>query len=170
MSPSLPPNSAHGSNHVRRRNADWLLGGTCTHNSSAQRAKQVARRYVEEVWNEGNVDGMDEILTTNQVYHDPMSDGAEGLHEFKRFIRGYREAFPDPRYEVEEYIAEGDKATFWGRVTGTHEGPFMGFEPTGNGIDIMGIGVVRVEDGKITERWADFDLFGMFRQLGLDPA
>lgn len=138
--------------------------------STAERTKQVARRYVEGVWNEGNVDGMDEILTTDQLYHDPMSDGAEGLDEFKQFVRGYREAFPDLRYDVEEYIAEGDKAAFWGRVSGTHEGSFMGFEPTGNEIDIMGIGVVRVEDGKVAERWANFDLSGMFQQLGISPA
>lgn len=122
------------------------------------------------MWNEGNVDGMDEILTTDQLYHDPTSDGAEDLEEFKQFIRGYREAFPDLRYEVEEYIAEGDKTAFWGRVTGTHEGPFMGVKPTGNEFDIMGIGVVRVEDGKVAERWANFDLFGMFQQLGISPA
>lgn len=138
--------------------------------STVERTKQVARRYVEGVWNEGNVDGMDEILTTDQLYHDPMSDGAEGLDEFKQFVRGYREAFPDLRYDVEEYIAEGDKAAFWGRVSGTHEGSFMGFEPTGNEIDIMGIGVVRVEDGKVAERWANFDLSGMFQQLGISPA
>lgn len=55
-------------------------------------------------------------------------------------------------------------------MTGTNEGAFMGLEPTGNEIDIMGIGVVRVEDGKVAERWANFDLFGMFRQLGVDPS
>lgn len=138
--------------------------------SAAERTKRVVRRYVEEVWNEGDVDAMDEILTKDQLYHDPAGGGTEDVAEFKRFIRGYREAFPDLRYEVEEYIAEGDRAAFWGRVTGTHEGEFMGMEPTGNGIDIMGIGVVRVEDGKIAERWANFDLFGMFQQLGLDPS
>lgn len=138
--------------------------------STDEQTKQVTRRYVEEAWNEGNVDGMDEILTAHQLYHDPTFDGAEELEEFKGFIRGYREAFPDLHYEVEEYIAEGDKAAFWGRVTGTHEGTFLGAEPTGNEIDIMGIGVVRVEDGKIAERWANFDLFGMFRQLGIDPS
>ncbi|WP_309138840.1 ester cyclase [Haloterrigena gelatinilytica] len=135
-----------------------------------EETKQVARRYVDVVWNRGNIDGMDEILTSNQLYHDPMSDGAEELKEFKGFIRSYREAFPDLRYEVEEYIAEGDKAAFWGRVTGTHEGMFMGVAPTGNEIDIMGIGVIRVEDGKVAERWANFDLFGMFQQLGIDPS
>ncbi len=65
-------------------------------------------------------------------------------------------------------IEEGDHVAFWGRVTGTHEGPFMGLEPTGKRIDIMGIGAVRLKDGKIAERWANFDILRMLQQLGMD--
>lgn len=131
--------------------------------------KDVARRYVETVWNEGNVEEMDEVLTEHQVYHDPTGDGEEPLSEFKAFIRGYHRAFPDLQFAVDDYIAEGDLVSFWGRATGTHEGRFMGIEPTGNRIDIMGINVVRVEDGKVAERWANVDIFGMLKQLGRDP-
>ncbi|MFC6823942.1 ester cyclase [Halopelagius fulvigenes] len=130
--------------------------------------KEVARRYVEVVWNEGNVGAMDDILTERQVYHDPTDDGAEPLSEFKEFIRGYHRAFPNLDFTVDRYIAEGDLVAFWGRATGTHEGSFMGIEPTGNRIDIMGINVVRIEDGKVAERWANFDIFGMLSQLGHD--
>lgn len=45
----------------------------------------------------------------------------------------------------------------------------MGIDPTGNSIEIMGINVVRVENGKIAEGWANFDIFGMLRQFGFDP-
>ena len=132
-------------------------------------AKNVARRYVEVVWNEGDIKEIDEVLTDHQMYHDPTGDGEEPLSEFKEFIQGYRQAFPDLQLDVDRYIAEGDFVAFWGRATGTHEGQFMGIEPTGNRIDIVGINVVRVEDGKITERWANFDIFGLFQQLGYDP-
>ncbi|GAA0254177.1 ester cyclase [Haladaptatus pallidirubidus] len=131
--------------------------------------KEVAHRYVEVVWNDGNTEEMDEILTDHQVYHDPTGDGEEPLSEFKEFIQGYHQAFPDLQFAVDDYIAEDNLVSFWGRATGTHEGPFMGIEPTGNRIDIMGINVVRVEDGKIAERWANFDIFGMFQQLGQNP-
>lgn len=132
-------------------------------------AKDVARRYVEVVWNEGHIEDMDEILTDHQVYHDPTGDGEEPLSEFKEFIQGYHQAFPDLQLDVDRYIAEDDYVAFWGRATGTHEGAFMGLEPTGNQIDIMGINIIRVENGKIAERWANFDIFGMLRQLGHDP-
>ncbi|WP_313695293.1 ester cyclase [Halorarum halobium] len=90
-------------------------------------------------------DGRDTHRT--QRYHDPTGDGEEPLSEFKQFIRGYHEAFPDLTLAVDRYIAEDDLVSIWGRATGTHEGPFMGIEPTGNQIDVMVISVVRVEDG-----------------------
>ncbi|AHG02406.1 hypothetical protein HALLA_21105 (plasmid) [Halostagnicola larsenii XH-48] len=131
--------------------------------------KEVARRYVEVVWNEGNIEEMDEVLTEQQVYHDPTDDGEEPLSEFKEFVQGYHRAFPDLSFSVDRYIAEGDLVSFWGQATGTHQGSFMGIEPTGNRIDLMGINVVRVIDGKVAERWANFDIFGMLQQLGRDP-
>lgn len=131
--------------------------------------KEVARRYVEVAWNEGNIEEMDEILTKDQVYHDPTGDGEEPLSEFKEFIQGYHRAFPDLTFSVDRYITEGNLVSFWGRATGTHKGSFLGIEPTGNRIDIMGINVVRVNDGKVAERWANFDIFGMLQQLGHEP-
>ncbi|WP_101295995.1 ester cyclase [Halegenticoccus soli] len=131
--------------------------------------KEVARQYVEVVWNRGDIDALDGILTAHQLYHDPTGDAEEPLLEFKDFIQGYRQAFPDLHLKVDRYIAEGDSVAFWGRTTGTHEGSFMGLDPTGKTIDIMGINVVRVEDGKIAERWANFDLFGLLQQLGANP-
>lgn len=117
--------------------------------SSVPDPKEIARRYVEVARNDGDVE--------------------EPLSEFKGFIQGYHQAFPDLHFAVDAYIAEGDLVSFWGRTTGTHEGSLMGLEPTGNRIDIMGINTVRVEDGKVAERWANFDLFGMLQQLGHNP-
>ncbi|WP_338728375.1 ester cyclase [Haladaptatus sp. DJG-WS-42] len=133
------------------------------------RPKELVRRYTEEVWSKGDVDAMPEILTQHQIYHDPAGSGEEHLSEFATFIQRYRDAFPDLRFDVSHMVEEGDHVAFWGRVTGTHEGPFMGLEPTGRQIDIMGISAVRLEDGKIAERWANFDILGMLQQLGVEP-
>ncbi|WP_323173116.1 ester cyclase [Natrialba sp. PRR66] len=131
--------------------------------------KAIAKRYVNVVWNDGNVDAMDDVLTDQQVYHDPTGSGEEPLSEFKSFVSNYHETFPDLHFEVEHYMRDADYVAFWGRITGTHEGPFMGIEPTGESVDIMSIHVVRIADGKIAERWANVDLFGLLQQIGHDP-
>lgn len=137
--------------------------------SGNQNYKDIARRYVEAMWNEGEVDTMDDVLTEHQVYHDPTGSGEEPLSEFKEFISGYHETFPDLHFEVDRYIQKDDYVAFWRRMTGTHEGTFMGIESTGQSINIMGINVVRIGSGKIAERWANFDIFGLLQQLGYDP-
>ncbi len=58
-------------------------------------SKAVVRRYTKEIWSEGNVDALPEILTPQQVFHDPAGSGEGEPSEFATFIRRYREAFPD---------------------------------------------------------------------------
>ena len=81
----------------------------------------------------------------------------------------FHAVFPDLSYEVGETIAEGDKVCFSGQIRGTHESEFLGIEPTGNQINIMSLNVVRIENGKIAERWANVDILRILQQLGVDP-
>ena len=46
----------------------------------------------------------------------------------------------------------------------------MGFQPTGNVVEISGIAVHRVENGRLVEHWAHADIAGFMRQIGADPA
>ena len=66
-------------------------------------------------------------------------------------------------------IAEGDKVV--GRVTmrGTHRGALMGIAPTGKHVTMTGIGIFRVEEGKIAEMWDNQDVLGLMQQLGAIP-
>ena len=128
--------------------------------------KALARRFLE-VFSEGNVDALDEFVAPDVVLHDPQDPFAgEGLEGTKKSISMYREAFPDLKFELEFQVAEGDYvATRW-VGTGTHEGELMGMEPTHKQSSVTGIGIDRIEDGKIVEAWNEFDFMGMYRQLG----
>ena len=82
----------------------------------------------------------------------------------------YRSAFPDSRIELGEMIAEGDLVAGPWRATGTHQGELMGIPGSGRAVDLTGIGIDRVVDGKIVESWANWDAIGMLTQLGAMPA
>lgn len=130
--------------------------------------KAVVRRFITEVWNERNLGVMPELFTADSVLHDPSGD-VVGPAAFETYNRRYLDAFPDLRYDIEDMVAEGDRVSFRARMRGTHEGEFMGFEPTGRGFDAEGIIIARLKDGKIAERWASYDALGMMRQLGVLP-
>lgn len=138
--------------------------------ASTERNKELARTYATEIWEEGNLDLVDELFAKDQVFQDPISSGEEKREDFKEFIRSYRSAFPNLQYEIEGILADEDTVAFWGRSSGTHKGEFMGVEPTGNEFDVMGINVLRIEDGKVVERWAYVNIFAMLQQLDIDPS
>jgi steroid delta-isomerase-like uncharacterized protein len=138
---------------------------------SAEENKAIFRRYVEEVGNEGNFDLADEIFDRYLAHQPDGSVLERGPEDVKRFMGEFREAFPDFHSEIEDQIAEGDKVVTRWRMHGTHRGEFRGIVPTGNTLDITGIGIFRFsEEGKVVESWDNLDQLGMMRQLGVIPS
>ena len=138
--------------------------------SSAEENKAIFRRYVEEVGNEGNFDLADQIFDRYLAHQPDGSVLERGPEDVKQFMGEFREAFPDFRSEIEDQIAEGDRVVTRWRMHGTHRGEFRGIAPTGNALDITGIGIFRFSNGKVVESWDNFDQLGMMRQLGAIPA
>ena len=82
----------------------------------------------------------------------------------------YRIAFPDMRMDVEEVLTSGDKAIVRARVTGTHQGEFMGMPATGKSFDVKLIDIMRFgNDGLAHEHWGVIDALAMMQQLGAVP-
>jgi steroid delta-isomerase-like uncharacterized protein len=133
--------------------------------------KAVVRRFIEEVWNNGNLDAIDELISEDHVDHDPANAGSPGGREGVRaFVQMYRTAYPDTHIEFGEMVAEGDLVAGSWTATGTHQGELMGMPPTGRSIHVTGMGMDRVRNGQIVESWANYDSLGMLQQLGAIPA
>ena len=129
--------------------------------------KETVRRMIEEGFNEDDLELADELVAEDCVLHEAGQEepirGPEGV---KEFLRTYRSAFPDARIEIEELIAEGDTVVVRWTASGTHEGDLMGIQPTGNEVEIMGMEMYHVRDGKLAEGWEIFDGLTMMAQLG----
>ena len=113
---------------------------------SIEQNKAFVQRYVEEPWNKGNVDALDELCAPN--FH---LEGFGGVEAFKEAIRGFRKSFPDLHFTVEEIIAEGDKVAYRWTARGTHQGEYQGIAPTGKTVTSTGITIIRIVDGKVVE-------------------
>ena len=133
---------------------------------SAGENKTIARRSYEAI-NQKNLDALDEVIASNITDHDPAPGQGPGLEGVKQYFSSLHAAFPDVQLNVEDMIAEGDKIVARLSVSGTHQGEFMGIEPTGNRVTITGIDILRIEDGKIVEHWGNFDDLGVMQQLGV---
>ena len=144
-------------------------GGGKEERMSAEENKAIFRRYVEEVGNEGKLELADGIFD-RYLAHQPDGSALErGPEDVKRFMGEFQEAFPDFHTEIEDQIAEDDKVVTRWTMHGTHRGEFRGIAPTGNALEITGIGIFRFSEGKVVESWDNFDQLGMMRQLGAIP-
>jgi steroid delta-isomerase-like uncharacterized protein len=136
---------------------------------SVEQNKAVLRREVGELYNHtGNLDAVEEIFAPEYVSHEPTSGEVRGIEGARQFAATFREAFPDLQNTIEDMVAEGDKVVMRFRGNGTHEGETEAFgPPTGKRMEITGITIKRLADGKIVEAWTNFDALGMMRQLGV---
>ena len=114
--------------------------------------KAVARREIEEIFAQGNLDAAEEIYAPDYVGHEPTSGDIRGIEGAKQFAASYRQAFPDLQPTVEDQVAEGDKVVTRFSARGTHQGATEDFgPPTGKRMEITGITIERFADGKIVE-------------------
>ena len=138
---------------------------------SAEQNKALIRQMVEEVFNKGNFDKVDEYLAPNFVEHEELPPGIpRGREGLKVLTAMMRSAFPDFKATFHDVITEGDKVVIRMTWSGTQKGEFMGIPPTGKSISIGVIDIIRVTGDKGVEHWGVMDSMLMMQQLGAIPA
>jgi steroid delta-isomerase-like uncharacterized protein len=89
-----------------------------------------------------------------------------GPESVKAHVRKMRTRFPDLTVTVDQMVAEGDWVVAKLTSRGTHLGPFAGLAPTGRAVTWTGVGMRRIEEGRIVEQWTKYDMVSLLRQLG----
>ena len=137
----------------------------------SEKIKARTRQFYDEVVNAGAIDRVDEFCTEDFVDHEEFPGIPSDREGVKQFFSMMRSAFPDFRVEVEDVIVEGDKAAARIRMTGTHEGEFMGVAPTHKRIDVQGVDLLRiVDEERAAEHWGVTDTATLMQQIGAIPA
>lgn len=126
---------------------------------------QVMTRY-NELWQPAGLDRAENVIAAHFVRYG-SSGQFSGVPAFKRYVAHYLHAFPDLRFAVEEWLAQGEKVMIRYSFTGTHERAFMGVAATGRWIRAEGVAIYRIVDGKLIELWDFLDLFGIAEQFGV---
>lgn len=132
--------------------------------------KEIVRRMNEDVWGEGTLELIEEYVAEEYIEHNTASpEDIRGPEGYRENVEMVRTALPDMEVDVvtEHLVAEGDRVYYHYTITGTHDGPFMGIEPTGTEVSVSGMGIARFEDGMIVESWSNVDVLGLMQQLGV---
>lgn len=129
--------------------------------------RQLINRYFNEVWNEGQLDVLDELLTPDYINHSPgIPNPKPGPADLKPIVAAMRVGMPDLHYTILDLVVAEDKVAAQVRVTGTHRGEFFGIAPTGRAIDVRQMQIEWIRDGKICQHWRLTDDLELLRQLG----
>ncbi len=132
--------------------------------------KALVRRYYDEVFNQREVDLVDQLAVQDYAEHDPFPGQGDGRADLKARVELILDAMNPLRFEVQDLVAEGDKVVVRWAQQGTHSGSFMGMPPTGREFTIAGIDIHRLREGRMAEHWHVVDLFALLQQLGAIPA
>jgi steroid delta-isomerase-like uncharacterized protein len=139
----------------------------CAAQAQAQN-KAIVRRLVEEVINRGDTRLLTALVADDHVHHDLTGDvyGPEGVG---LVVAEARAAFPDLQVSLDDLIADGDRVVRRFTVRGTHGGRYMAVPATGRRVEVSGIGIDRLDGGKLVESWINLDVLGLLLQLGVVP-
>ena len=123
--------------------------------ANTERNKELVRRIVDEMFNQGRLDVSVEIFGPTFVDrgHEGTTDKADGPEGWADFVKTIRRALPDLNATIQNMVAEGDYVAMWNTATATHEQELFGIPPSGEGIELKDFHFFRFADGKIVEHW-----------------
>jgi len=137
--------------------------------STTNENEALVRRFLEEAYNQGNLDVGDELLAADCVFYTPAA--IPGIGGWKQFATAFLTAFPDDLLvTIDDMFAAGDKVAARWTARGTHRGPLRGVPPSGKQVTWVGMAFYSLSDGKIMEVWGLNDALGIMQQIGALPS
>jgi predicted ester cyclase len=132
--------------------------------------KAKARRIWEEIFPNGDVDGIAEVIADDSIDHTARPDEPQGLAGVRQTMLWLGTVFSDQRWEIHQVIGEGETVVVYCTFHGRHTGDLMGIPPTNGEVAMDYVQILRFQDGKAVERWGVRDDMALMRQLGVLPA
>lgn len=157
---------------MQRRAAAGIVVTDRALDAPAGAGRRCSLAEYEQRWadglNRGDVSVADDVFAPACTIHitgSPVPDLS--VDGFKQMVGGLLAAFPDLHFTIEDQVVADNKvATRWS-AEGTNSGPIGEVPPTGRRIHVDGLIIDRLEDGKVAERWEQWDQMPMLKQLGL---
>ena len=133
----------------------------------SERNRDLARRAVEEIWNQGHLALADVLFAPTYVNHGGLiPDLIHGPEAIKSGVALYRAAFPDFYLTVEALRAEEEMVELhWSARRGPSTARSGGAASQGGAL--RGTTRSRCAAQQIVESWTTWDRAGVLRDLGL---
>ncbi len=140
---------------------------------SIESNKVTVRRFYD-LLNAGNLASTASLFDLRAVLHIPAVPSPLDTKTYLQQYEDFLKTFPDGKETIDDLIAEGDYVVARTTFRGTNRGvnPRMGItSPTNKQVVLPSVSIIRLSpEGKIIERWDEYDSLNMMIQLGLMKA
>ncbi|AHF76626.1 putative ester cyclase [Sodalis praecaptivus] len=128
--------------------------------------REVVEYYYDKVWSQRCPEAIPSLFAEEYVNHAGARGTLRGPAGIEHNYRTTLAAFPDVAMRLDAVLSEGDQVVARYTMLGTHQDTFLGIAATGAAISVPGIGIYRVDGGKIRESWVVRDALALLKQLG----
>ena len=126
----------------------------------------LVKLFYEQLWNQKNLEIANEILDEQINFRGSLGSAMFGRAKVCEYVKDVTTSLADYRCEIQELIAEGEKASAKVLFKGIHVGAFMGYEPTQKEVAWMGTAFFESSNGLLTNIWVLGDMQGLRSNLG----
>ncbi|MBC5747671.1 ester cyclase [Dysosmobacter sp. NSJ-60] len=129
--------------------------------------KDIVKHYYEVIVSKNLLDDLPLYISENcvmRVGENEYSIGAEGM---RQHLVAVKKTYPDYKMKVIRQYVDGDYVISEFVMRGTHKGDFLGIAPTNKVLEITGVDIDKVIDGKIVEHGGATTTFETFWENGL---
>jgi steroid delta-isomerase-like uncharacterized protein len=130
--------------------------------------KHIARQFIT-AFAAADTRTLERIVAAQMVDHNLAPGQRPGRQGVLDAVEMFRVAFPDLKITIESLVADEERVSVTGRMSGTNRGALMGVPPTGRTASFAYMDMYAIANGQVAEIWHVEDLAGMMRQLGLLP-
>jgi steroid delta-isomerase-like uncharacterized protein len=130
------------------------------------------QRWFREVWNEGRVQTIYDLMDENGIGIGQDQPGVEihGPADFVALFNRLHGAFPDIKITLDDIIGADDKVVVRWSAVMMHTGDHLGIPATNRQVRITGITIAQIKDGKIIRGWDNWDQLALMQQLAVARA
>lgn len=145
-------------------------GVTFSQNQTEKNIEMYSRVW-DEIVNDGEIDKINNVSFAENVVMVTSPENIVGIDAFKAYYQNFLTGFSDISFDIINVFGQDDNVVKHWRFQGKHTGDFFGIPATGRNVDVEGVTLVKMENGKIAEEHDFMDNMDFLGQLGLisDP-
>lgn len=101
------------------------------------------------------------------VVESPMHGKLTSHEAIRNVYATWLEAFPDLKFQHDDFLVDGDRVALFFTSSGTHMKPFANVPATGRRMDVRGVFLMTFREGRIVHEKRYYDATALLLQIGV---